>query len=449
MTDLIDRSAPEGAGDDVGPGAEPTVDVDVSEGSTATREVAEPRSGRHDVPAADRAGLAALLAAAGIVHLVMAPSHLGESGVEGAGFVVAGWLQIGLALGLMARPQRWMLQLSVLANVALVAVWAVSRTAGLPFGAHADHAESVSIVDGSVVALELVAVALAVWLLGGRPAVARSGSRAMALTLPVAALVLTSVAIASPSARDHAAGSHGDHMAGGEGGHAHGGEATDDKGLSQLSNGHQHGDGVEELDPDTQAELAVQLAGTAELVERYPTVADAEAAGYRRGGPFAPGLGAHYQQGGVNANSDADGDGWMDPEDVLRPILIYDGTEADSPLAGFMYYVLGEEIPEGFAGPNDHWHQHTNVCVVFKSDGSVDSPFGADSRDVTEEMCSDAGGEFLNVTGNMVHVWTVPGYESEFGTFNEINPAITCPDGTYYTIRSEEIGDRETTCRNT
>jgi hypothetical protein len=343
-----------------------------------------------------------------------------------------------------------MLPLSIVANLALVAVWAVSRISGLPFGEHANHAETVSIVDGSVVALELVAVVLAVLMLGRRPVVARSSNRAMAFTLPVAALLLASVAIASPAARDHAAGSHGDHMAGGEGGgHAHGGEAAaDDKGLSLLSNGHQHGNGVEELDAETQAELAVQLAPAAELVERYPTVADAEEAGYRRAGPFSPALGAHYQKGDVG-NADVDGDGWMDREDVLRPILIYDGTEPDSPIAGFMYYVLGEEVPEGFAGPNDHWHEHSNVCVVFNEDGTVDSPFGADLEGVTERMCRDVGGEFMNVTGNMVHAWLVPGYESELGTFNELNPAITCPDGTYYRIPLREIGDRDTMCRNT
>jgi hypothetical protein len=47
----------------------------------------------------------------------------------------------------------------------------------------------------------------------------------------------------------------------------------------------------------------------------------------------------------------------------------------------------------------------------------------------------------------MVHVWTVPGYESDRGIFTEINPAITCPDGTYYTKSNEEYGLSPTTCR--
>ena len=34
----------------------------------------------------------------------------------------------------------------------------------------------------------------------------------------------------------------------------------------------------------------------------------------------------------------------------------------------------------------------------------------------------------------MVHVWTVPGYESPQGVFSELNPKMTCPDGTYFTV---------------
>ncbi len=78
--------------------------------------------------------LASLSAAAGIIHLVMAPSHLAESTAEGAGFLVAGWVQIGLAVALIrsSPPRRPLLGAVAAVNAALVALWAVSRTAGLP-----------------------------------------------------------------------------------------------------------------------------------------------------------------------------------------------------------------------------------------------------------------------------------------------------------------------------
>lgn len=436
MTDLIDRSSEQAAD------ADPADDPSREDAATAAAPDDE-RAAPFDLPFPVRSALGALLAAAGVIHLVMVPSHWGESGVEGPGFMLAGWLQIALAVALLRRPARWMLQLSVLSNVVLVAVWAVSRTAGLPFGQHAGHAETVSVVDGTTVGLELAAVALALGLLLRGAGFVRADSRAFALGVPVMALVLASVAIASPSARNHAAGSHGDH---GAMGHEHG--HADDKGLSLLTNGHQHGQGEEQLDDATQAELAVQLAGTRVLVERYPTVADAEAAGYNRAGPFSPGTGAHYQNPASAGNADADGNGLIDPAEIDRPLLIFAGTAPDSPLAGFMYYVDGEEAPEGFAGGNDHWHYHTHICIVPRADGSIDVPF-ADEAELTEGICNDAGGQWIAKTGNMLHVWTVPGYESDLGVFNEINPSLTCPDGSYYQIPLEESVGRETTCRNT
>jgi hypothetical protein len=273
--------------------------------------------------------------------------------------------------------------------------------------------------------------------------------------------VLATAAVSSPSARDHAAGSHGAHGTDAHVGEAHGADApgeaasghghgttasADDLGFSELSNGHQHDEGVEPLTPAETAELAGQLAVTAELVQKYPTVADAEAAGWTRSGPFSPGLGTHYGPPTYHLNAD----GAMDSrEDLLSPMLVFDGLGPDAPLAGFMYLVYGSETePGGFAGPNDHWHYHESVCIVVGADGEIDTPFGADLEGVTEQMCTDVGGSFIENTGYMVHVWSVPGYESPDGMFTELNPRITCPDGTYHRIPVEELGSKDSVCLN-
>ena len=397
--------------------------------------------------------LASFSAAAGIVHVVMAPSHFGASTLEGGGFLVAAWLQLALAVALVARPSRRVLQAVVVLNALLVLVWAVSRTAGLPFGGHADHPETVSFVDGSCVAFELLLVALAgVWL--WRPEQLRFKGGAFAVGVPLAVFAVASAAIAQPEARDHSAHSHGGHTetAGGsvdgQGGHVHGAEgesaAADDKGLSLLTDGHQHSPGAVELDDATQAELTAQLVETAELVRRYPTVAAAEAQGLRRQGPFTPGQGTYFTM----QDDQADADGVLDEADLLTPIVIFDGSEPDAPIAGFMYQVLGDEEPEGFAGPNDHWHRHTEVCMVTYADGPADVPFGADDSSTAPELCAEVGGEMLELTGWMVHVWTVPGYESDRGVFSEINSKLTCPDGTYYQIPWSEVGTQDSFCKN-
>jgi hypothetical protein len=380
----------------------------------------------------------------------MAPSHLGESAVEGTGFLVAAWLQLGLAVALVARPRRWVLWATIASSVALVGAWAVSRTAGLPFGEHSGHAEDVSLVDGATVALELVAAAVALMLLV-RPTTRVLRSAGVAAVATVGALALTTAAVASPAARDHAAGSHGEHgdahggAAAAEAGHDHGAAPADDLGFAALSNGHQHERGTEPLSPEDTVALSKQLAVTSQLVERYPTLAHAEAAGWNRAGPFSPGLGVHYMGPGFALNAD----GRMDPEDLLAPMLIFDGLTPDAKLAGFMYLAYGTTAePEGFAGTNDHWHYHEHVCISTAPDGSISTPFGADLDGVTEGMCTEAGGSWLDYTGYMVHVWNVPGYESPDGMFTELNPAITCADGTYHRIDLAELGDRDTTCRD-
>src|SRR6185436_17629978 len=96
---------------------------------------------------------------------------------------------------------------------------------------------------------------------------------------------------------------------------------------------------------------------------------------------------------------------------ILHPMtIIYDGNEPTSKIAGFMYYSFAEKRPEGFIGPNDYWHYHTNTCIKMAADGSIEAPLGAD-RPVTPAECSALGGMFMQKTNWMVHVWTVPGYE--------------------------------------
>jgi hypothetical protein len=261
--------------------------------------------------------------------------------------------------------------------------------------------------------------------------------------------------MATGDGHDHGAVADADS---GDGGAAHehatpGGEGEDDLGFSALANGqmgsHEHpeeevGPTETELDPEMAADLAAQLALTAPLVEQYPTLGAAKAAGWWQAGPFAPGLGVHFSSGDYGSmNSDGD----MDPEDIANPMLIFDGITDDAPLAGFMYMAYQETEPEGFVGPLDRWHYHTTVCIVNTPDG-IRTPFGADLSGVTDQMCEDAGGSMIDFTGYMVHVWSVPGYESPDGMFSDLNRKILCPDGTYYTVPIAEVGNAPTVCRN-
>jgi hypothetical protein len=172
------------------------------------------------------------------------------------------------------------------------------------------------------------------------------------------------------------------------------------------------------LDRATHVLLAQQLVAARAEAMHYPTVADATARGYHLvGGGFGPGSGAHYI-GGFSLG--------FEPSHPLA--LIYDGISPTSQMVGLMYYAMGDKAPEGFAGPNDHWHRHSGVCmgkggdVLFPPDSSV-----------TAAQCAKVNGFFMAVTGWMVHAWVVPGWESSMGVFSHENPNLPCADGTFHT----------------
>ena len=183
------------------------------------------------------------------------------------------------------------------------------------------------------------------------------------------------------------------------------------------------------LDRTTRAFLAMQLTEARAVAERYPTVTDAKNAGYILAGGFAPGSGAHYVL--------VSGRGFVGSTgiDIEHPgSLIYEGTTPDSKIVGLMYLGGGGTAPQGFVGPNDHWHRHSAVCIKYGA-GGIEVPFPADS-DVTLTKCQAVHGQFMTITTWMVHAWVVPGWESLLGVFSHDNPNIRCADGTYNTNKA-------------
>jgi hypothetical protein len=217
----------------------------------------------------------------------------------------------------------------------------------------------------------------------------------------------------------------------------------DDRGFSLLDNGVQHSHGFDL--PTSAADrvlLAHQLVLARQVAMRYPTLADAERAGLRRAGPFSPGLGLHMIDYGNYAYGA--GNTVMSDTQIEHPLAwIYDGTKPDSPVAG-LFYSATVANPVGFAGPNDVWHQHHNVCLVYGKDG-VDAPLGADG-DVTQAECDTVHGQLLKASGPLLHAWVVPGYDDSQGVFAHLNPAITCNDGTYHVVGMLQLGTRLSAC---
>lgn len=161
--------------------------------------------------------LASLSAAAGAIHLVMAPIHAGSSSLEAWGFAGAGWFQIAFAGFILARPSKLWLQLTVLANLAFIGVWVVSRTAGLPFGPHAGTAEAVEAVgtiDTVTVVFEVLLIAMAAVAIVHPKVLSDLPAPAVAIGagIPLAILVAATLVVVSPTTATHSHG-EGDEVA--------------------------------------------------------------------------------------------------------------------------------------------------------------------------------------------------------------------------------------------
>ncbi|MCU1350825.1 MAG: putative blue copper protein [Acidimicrobiales bacterium] len=227
----------------------------------------------------------------------------------------------------------------------------------------------------------------------------------------------------------------------GTNGHA----VVNDRGYSQLENGVQHSHGFDlPMSAADRKELAREMNLARETALQFPTLADAERGGLRRAGPFSPGLGTHLISYANYAKGA--GDGPMTDDQIRHPLAwIYDGTKPTSPVAGLFYNATVAK-PAGFVGPNDVWHQHTNICIT-QGKGGIDAPLGAD-HDATKAQCDAVGGNLIRATGPLLHVWVVPGYEDSQGVYSHLNPAITCDDGTYRIVDITKIGTRLSACRS-
>lgn len=196
----------------------------------------------------------------------------------------------------------------------------------------------------------------------------------------------------------------------------------------------------EPLTAEERAVLGAQLITAREVALRNPTVADGLAAGLTQAGGYYPMQAAHFADLAASQSDLAGnflGDG-SKPFDPTKPLMwLYGGTDSDSQVVGLMYYAVSDKEPVGFAGTNDKWHTHTGVC--FSLGEKIEVFFKFPVEDTTEEEClTHQGAQFMDLTGWMLHVWVVPGWENPIGVFNDFHINLRCPDGTVDNI--DEFG---------
>lgn len=129
-----------------------------------------------------------LLIGAGAVHFAVVPEHLHEHLLFGAIFLVAGMTQVVAAVAVAVRPRRAVLAGTAAGSAALVLLWLVSRTVGLPVGPQVWTAEAIGIPDVTCVLLEVAAAVVLAGLAWRGPRPRRR--RPVRTTLAAAPVVL-------------------------------------------------------------------------------------------------------------------------------------------------------------------------------------------------------------------------------------------------------------------
>lgn len=112
--------------------------------------------------------VAALSLVVGYAHFAYAASHFEEWWGYGVFFVAAGNLQALLAVVLVWRPRPWLPMAGIAGNLAVLVVYVLSRTSGVPLGPHARVVEEAGAVDWLTAAGEVAIIALLIGMLDGR-----------------------------------------------------------------------------------------------------------------------------------------------------------------------------------------------------------------------------------------------------------------------------------------
>jgi hypothetical protein len=111
------------------------------------------------------AASAVLTLGAAAIHAAVIGEHFEESGLFGTFFVLATLLQLGWAAGVFIVPSRALVLLGAAGNTAIILLWIMSRTSGVPVGPEPWTPEPVGGLDLFASMFEALAVYLSLLLL--------------------------------------------------------------------------------------------------------------------------------------------------------------------------------------------------------------------------------------------------------------------------------------------
>lgn len=362
-----------------------------------------------------RALAAALSLAAAAVHFSVAGEHFHEYWLFGVFFLVVSWLQVAWAGAIMVTARRSVLAAGVVLQLAVVLVWTLSRTGGVPLVPGPSTDEPVGWLDGFSTGVEVAAAVVALSLLG--PGFARALNRTR--RLQVAALTAFAVMASTSAALALSPTESGD------GGMDMGGADTAASAL-QLR--------VPTTSPagDIRLPISMEMEGGMKMVtsmcaampsqqqqeqaralvdqtvaddSKYASLATAKADGFV---PITPsGLPVVHYMKITNFIANMRTGNPLTPDAPAS--LVYANTPKGAVLVAVMYMMgPGTSQPPSTGGCLVQWHVHTNLClsgvhVVALQDAQGNCPQGSVAQ----------------VTPPMTHVWMVPIPDGPLGGVND------------------------------
>jgi hypothetical protein len=349
-------------------------------------------------------GLAAFSVGAAAIHFAVVFEHFAEYALYGVFFLVISWAQLIWPAVLLWRPSRLWLWLGIAGNAFIIAVYAASRTVGLPFGPDLHNPESVGALDVVSCVLEFALIlgcAALLWRpsLADRP-VARRGTYARA-----AALIAVPVAVIAATTAVMTPGWAGPEGPAGMAAMTSQSSSSASNSSSALTSG--MGDmGTTDGQPDMQMygtttpPTSAQVLAAAQLIKatdaslkRYANVQAAFAAGYtyvlKTNGE------EHLLYNGNNPAYQG-----LNPQDPSSLVYAINVPNHAPILLGAMYIMGNQQNGPQIGGGLTRWHSHLVLCINGRQ---TIAGFGVQLRDT----CNPATWQ-NQYTSQMLHVWVVP-----------------------------------------
>lgn len=360
---------------------------------------AEPDTSAPSTSFSLRGLLAALIVMSGVLHLIVAPGRGADWFVEGLLLSIVGVLLLTVGLALLVSTHRLFLYV-IVAITTLVAAWLiVTRVSGYPFGPWTSVPPQMGPYEILVLVLTVTSLTLAVAsLVVGIDHLGAVGLRFDTLA-PLAIVTVALPGIAVSQWTDNGA-----HILGSN--HTHSHTVTSNSPMSGM-------DHSSMMTTEERIQYGKQLGIARAAALKFPTLADALAAGWILVGKYVPGAGQMVMDPSSNSQEQV-----FDP--AVPQGLLYESSVDTAPIVGLQYneWTSDGSTPVGFVGHDMMWHMHTGTCEISNSFSVVYD------ESVTGTACSQVNGTLTNSVSWMVRAWVVPGWESSEGPLSHANSLL-------------------------